>query len=212
VLSFETRNRKTLGHYVVGRNGLGLRWNVNLNLRQAHRSLDQVVHTLLHELLHVWQYARANPGKPPYHNDEFRQRADDFGIPTDAGGHYLPPPEGGRFHLYCQRRQVPWSQERAARSPQELAAFKAELLDGDAADPTAWEDRPVERSTTGAAGLGTEEAEPEVVGPGSKLQKWSCSCGVNVRVAVRDFDATCNRCQTLFKPAPPRARPTARVS
>lgn len=34
---------------------------------------------------------------------------------------------------------------------------------------------------------------------GSRLRKWTCSCGVNVRVAVATFDATCNRCGSLFR-------------
>lgn len=33
---------------------------------------------------------------------------------------------------------------------------------------------------------------------GSKLKKWSCGC-TNVRVAVEDFDATCNSCGEAFK-------------
>jgi hypothetical protein len=32
-----------------------------------------------------------------------------------------------------------------------------------------------------------------------KHRKWSCSCGVNVRVGRRDFDATCNLCGTRFE-------------
>ncbi len=33
----------------------------------------------------------------------------------------------------------------------------------------------------------------------TKLKKWSCGCGVNVRVARPDFNATCNSCGTLFQ-------------
>ncbi len=32
-----------------------------------------------------------------------------------------------------------------------------------------------------------------------KHKKWSCSCGVNVRVGRRDFDATCNLCGMRFE-------------
>ena len=31
-----------------------------------------------------------------------------------------------------------------------------------------------------------------------KLAKWTCACGFGVRVAVADFDATCNRCSQRF--------------
>ena len=33
---------------------------------------------------------------------------------------------------------------------------------------------------------------------GSKMKKWTCPCGVNVRVAVPLFDATCKRCLGRF--------------
>lgn len=33
----------------------------------------------------------------------------------------------------------------------------------------------------------------------TKLKKWACGCGVNVRVARPDFDATCNHCGTQFQ-------------
>ena len=36
VLSFDVTDRRTLGHYHLSRNGLGVRWAVNLNCR--HRS------------------------------------------------------------------------------------------------------------------------------------------------------------------------------
>lgn len=32
-----------------------------------------------------------------------------------------------------------------------------------------------------------------------KLKKWSCPCGVNVRVGRRDFQATCNLCSSPFR-------------
>jgi hypothetical protein len=36
-----------------------------------------------------------------------------------------------------------------------------------------------------------------------KLAKWICACGYGVRVAIADFDATCNRCQQPFHRSPP---------
>jgi hypothetical protein len=31
------------------------------------------------------------------------------------------------------------------------------------------------------------------------MKKWSCPCGVNVRVAIAAFDATCNKCGGQFR-------------
>ena len=39
----------------------------------------------------------------------------------------------------------------------------------------------------------------EIARQKTKLKKWSCECGVNVRVARPDFNATCNSCGTLFQ-------------
>jgi hypothetical protein len=60
----------------------------------------------------------------------------------------------------------------------------------------------------GAAGTEPEEGgtdeprpllpEPPVKPKGSKLKKWTCPCGVNVRVAIAEFDATCNKCGGRF--------------
>jgi len=36
-----------------------------------------------------------------------------------------------------------------------------------------------------------------------KLAKWVCACGFGVRVAIADFDATCNRCGQTFHRSPP---------
>lgn len=39
----------------------------------------------------------------------------------------------------------------------------------------------------------------EIASQRTKLKKWSCVCGVNVRVAIPDFNATCNQCGTVFQ-------------
>jgi hypothetical protein len=44
------------------------------------------------------------------------------------------------------------------------------------------------------------EVKPVVVTPGvgSKLVKWTCRCGTNVRVAIEDFRALCLKCNSEF--------------
>lgn len=39
----------------------------------------------------------------------------------------------------------------------------------------------------------------EPAGREPKLRKWSCPCGVNVRVGRQDFKATCNLCSSPFE-------------
>jgi len=53
-----------------------------------------------------------------------------------------------------------------------------------------------------AAGLGPYPHSALIpklkVKPGSRLRLWVCSCGVKVRVASDDFEATCDLCATSF--------------
>ena len=53
VLSFDVTDRRSLGHYRLNRNGLGVRWNVNLNPIHLARPAFEVLATLLHELAHA---------------------------------------------------------------------------------------------------------------------------------------------------------------
>lgn len=169
VLSFDITDKRTLGHYVIRRNGLGVRWNINLNPVHFARPLFHILSTLLHELAHAWQHEHGTPSKPPHHNKEFREKCEAFGVPTDEGGHDLGVRHGSPFEEYCRRHGVAFP-----------GAPGAEREAGDAAEP-----RPL---------LPEPPAKPK----GSKLKKWTCPCGVNVRVAIAEFDATCNRCGSRF--------------
>lgn len=174
VLSFDVTDKRTLGHYHIRRNGLGVRWAINLNPIHFARPLYEVLSTLLHELAHAWQAGWGTPSKPPHHNREFRARCEAFGIPTDEGGHDLGVRSRSLFEAYCRRHGVPFPD-----------------AEEDGADGNG------ERSETGTPSplLPAPPAKPK----GSRLRKWTCGCGVNVRVAIANFDATCNRCGTRFE-------------
>jgi len=170
VLSFDVTDRRTLGHYHLRRNGLGVRWAVNLNPVHFARPLYQVLATLLHELAHAWQHEHGTPSKPPHHNREFRDRCEAFGVPTDEGGHDLGVRNGTPFEDYCSRHGVAFpAQSSPENDSGERVGSPSPLL-------------PV----------------PPVKPKGSKMKKWTCPCGVNVRVAIARFDATCNRCGGRF--------------
>jgi len=171
VLSFDVTDRRTLGHFVIGRNGLGVKWAVNLNLIHLARPVYQVVSTLLHEALHSWEHSWGTPARPPYHSAAFRARCEAMGIPTDERGHDLGVRRGSPFEEYCRRHGVAFPEEKSA-------AIRAEDLH--AAPPPL---------------LPAPPARPS----GSRLLKYRCPCGVNVRVAGRAFRATCNRCGGLFR-------------
>lgn len=169
VLSFDTTNKKTLGHYCLKRNGLGVRWNINLNPIHLARPMCHVLSTLLHEMAHAWQHEHGTPSKPPHHNAEFRAKCEAFGIPTDERGHDGGIVKDSPFAAYCVRHGV------------------EVVVNGETPEP-------------GKAPEPVLPAPPVKPG-GSKLKKWVCACPVNVRVAVADFDATCNRCHEPFRRA-----------
>jgi hypothetical protein len=171
VLSFDVTDRRTLGHYHLKRNGLGVRWALNLNPVHLARPVYQVLATLLHELNHACQHEHGTPSKPPHHNKEFREKCEAFGVPTDEAGHDLGVRHGSPFEAYCRRHGVAFPPAPGARPDAE----------GGAAEPPPL--LPV----------------PPVKPSGSKLRKWSCPCGVNVRVAIANFDATCNKCGERFR-------------
>jgi hypothetical protein len=173
VLSFEVTDRRTLGHYHLMRTGLGVRWALNLNPVHLARPVFEVLSTLLHELAHAWQHEHGTPSKPPHHNREFRDRCEAFGIPTDEGGHDLGVRHGTPFEDYCRRHGVAFPPPPGA------------------SEPTT--SNPGEPSPSPL--LPVPPAKPK----GSKMKKWTCPCGVNVRVAIAAFDATCNKCGERFR-------------
>jgi hypothetical protein len=77
VLSFDVTDRRTLGHYTIRRNSLGVRWALNLNPVHLARPVFEVLATLLHELAHAWQHTHGTPSKPPHYSDSrFMPRRD----------------------------------------------------------------------------------------------------------------------------------------
>jgi hypothetical protein len=102
---FETENipalmierlRKRLGHYRGGRNSFGLKDEIALD--EHHVRADpywQVLGTLAHEFIHLWQKHKGKPSGPNsrnYHNKEYRQKAGELGLIVDQYGHtqYAP--------------------------------------------------------------------------------------------------------------------------
>jgi len=86
-LSIDWLRAHVLGHFRPGHNGFGLEGEVAINARHLpQREPWQVLGTLLHELLHAWQQEHGKPGKPPYHNKQFREKAHGLGLLVDERG------------------------------------------------------------------------------------------------------------------------------
>jgi len=152
-LSVDRNNKRQQAHYKVGRDGLGIKERISLNVLYLTSPKAQIISTVLHEMLHGVQYSSGKPGKGNYHNAEFIGYCEKLGIPTDSKGHDLGINPDGLFAQYAKRHAL---------------EGKFELAKKDAPKPK-----------------------------GSKLKKWTCGC-TNVRVAIEDFEATCNKCGNEF--------------
>jgi hypothetical protein len=93
------------GHYCYGRNGFGLKHEIELNIKYIDRPFAQVLGTLLHEQLHAWQGLYGRPGKNHYHNVAFRNKARLYGLVIDERGHTLGI-ERGRFTQLLSQHDV----------------------------------------------------------------------------------------------------------
>jgi len=166
-LSFDATNHKTLGHYIIDRNGLGLKENINLNLVHLNRPIFNVLSTLIHEMYHSYQKYFGTPSTSWLHNKEFRVYMSNIGIECNDRGQTLSFNEQGKFAQLLKMHGV------------------------------TSDNLPI-----GAGMPGSKK--PFIIPPKkkkgkSKLSKWQCSCGVNVRVGRKEFDATCNLCSTKFE-------------
>lgn len=77
-----------LGHFRVGHNGFGLKGEIAINVRYLgdRESLWRMLGTLLHEIIHAWQYTHGEVGKQCHHNREFRDLARELGLIVDRKG------------------------------------------------------------------------------------------------------------------------------
>ena len=115
------------------------------------RGMLEVLLTLLHEEVHVWQQHFGEPGTQ--HNTQWHQEAARVGLVTSGPSGFTQPGEAFR------------------RAVADLAPRVEQI--------------PFRVREAGSRKSG-------------KLAKWVCACGFGVRVAIADFDATCNRCRKTF--------------
>jgi len=107
IVSVDVNNKRQLGHFKIGRDGLGLRWRISMNLRHLARAKGDVLSTLLHEMMHAWQHdGGAPPKNPKTHNTEFREACEQLGIPTDKQGHDCGITPGGPFAAYLAKHKI----------------------------------------------------------------------------------------------------------
>jgi SprT-like family protein len=80
LISFEESRREVLGYFLPRRNEQGHKFNVNLNQKYLGQPEAEVLETLLHELVHLFQHVKGEAGKGNYHNKGFVEKAASVGL------------------------------------------------------------------------------------------------------------------------------------
>lgn len=140
-------------------------------------SIIQVAGTTIHELAHV--LAGPNAG----HGADWIKACAKLGLRFVRAA-------GTRYSLACFAPDV-----RMALASMPLPTDGAPHAGGINLNPNA---TPV-KARPCMAGIGTRGGKSRGVGSGSRLRKYTCDCGVIVRVSRDDFAATCKLCNTDFK-------------
>ena len=167
-LTFEKSRVNTLGHYAIGRNAFAVREQINLNRLYLTRPLHGVLSTLLHEMVHSYEYTYVPEDKRTkswYHSKAFREKMLEFGILTNNNGSHAGIDYNGTFVFILKQHGV------------SFAEFNLSGL-------------------SKGNSMISIDPPPKTKGK-SKLKKWTCGCQI-VRIGKREFCATCNICNNKF--------------
>lgn len=82
VISLERTDYRMYGHFVIDRNAIGVKWNININEIHLDKPFWHQLMVLLHEMGHEWQQEFGTPGKYNYHNKEFRKKWNHWAFPV----------------------------------------------------------------------------------------------------------------------------------
>lgn len=136
MLTMDRSRRKAIGVFswnrFESRKGEGTTHEICLNPKKFKGVSDEdILSTLLHEMVHLWQFEFGRGSRSPYHNREWADKMETLGlIPTDTGKlggqrtgtsmtHLIV--EGGPFQesarRFLQREQVAWEFMLSFASP-----------------------------------------------------------------------------------------------
>jgi hypothetical protein len=170
LLSFERMDHRVLAAYTLNRNPQGLLYEITFNTLHLDRPLWEMLETLMHEYVHLWQQNRGeHPVTRNYHNREFVDRCEALGLHPAIGTGVHTRPADGPFAAFLKAYAV--SQPDYGTDT---------IVDGKGR-PLDWWYMPGKKEDQGS----------------STLRKWSCGCQ-NVRVGTKEFYASCTRCGHAF--------------
>ena len=106
-ISLDPDDIRTLGTYLLSRDGLALNYRININTKHlVDRDEGDVLRTLCHEQIHQWEHVAGRSRGGRYHTKAFRDKAAEIGIPVDRNGISLGPTPGGPFLRLLDRYGV----------------------------------------------------------------------------------------------------------
>ncbi len=101
-LTFEKSRVNNLGFYRIGRNDFAVKDQINLNRLYIDRPLSETLGTLLHEMVHSFEYIYIEESKRTknwYHTKAFREKLKECGIHTDERGCHMAIGDPFRYIL-----------------------------------------------------------------------------------------------------------------
>jgi len=101
-LTFEKSRVNNLGFYCIGRNDFAVKNQINLNRLYIDRPLSKTLGTLLHEMVHSFEYIYIEESKRTknwYHTKAFREKLKECGIHTDERGCHVAIGDPFRYIL-----------------------------------------------------------------------------------------------------------------
>lgn len=192
------REKRTCGYFACERfvNGVGDKTD-EIAVNPAYFAvvpLTEVMQTLVHEMVHLWQFHFGTPGRRGYHNKEWAAKMEEVGLmPSSTGkeggrkvgekmSDYLIP--GGPFEAACDRLltaafAITWRDRFPAKTQlDQVVAGEVEGVDAEE-----------------LAAMGVDIAPPE---PKSNRRKYSCpNCGINAW-GKPNLALICGACQELL--------------
>ena len=176
----------------------------------ALQSLEEVLSTVVHEMVHHWQQHHGKPSRSVAHNAEWAAKMASIGLQPSATGRpggkrtgqqmsdYILP--GGAFLAACaglppEAAVLPWLDRHVAVAPAEMRARREALAaTGLAAVPGT----PPFDEAAGAV-LALQVREPATRARPARLRQRCPDCGVSAWSAPA-VTLSCGRCQTPLAP------------
>lgn len=145
ILSF--KRKRGNGHYVIGRNEIGVRENINISEEHLSDPLAEVLATLTHEMVHAWQHNYGTPGKRNYHNKACQRKMAEIGIPCNRWGRQLGMTDP--FVSFLREHGVSAEMRLVQREAKQQTAARSRLIRWQCGCMSIWATRDVRAKCLG---------------------------------------------------------------